>query len=115
MTTVFGLPNCDSCKKARKWLDQHGIVYDFKHVRDQPPQSDTLSGWLETVGWETLLNRRSTTWRTLEDSEKEDLTQGKVRKLMQENPTLIKRPVTVSKDAILVGFKAKTFEDHFLE
>ncbi len=115
MIELIGLPNCDSCKKAKQWLDKQDLEYTFRHIRDVPPKKEELSRWLDSVGWEVLLNRRSTSWRALSDSEKVDLTPEKVTKLILENPTLIKRPVALGPSQILVGFKPDHYQSSFLK
>jgi arsenate reductase len=101
---LFGIKNCDSVKKARRWLDENNVTYQFHDFRKEGLDQATIEGWLTSVSWETLLNKRGTTWRQLEDSRKEHLNPQTAIALMLENPTLIKRPVIVRDDLTLVGF-----------
>jgi len=105
MITVYGLKNCDTCRNALKWLKAEGIEHTFVDVRADGINSEDVSSWMEAVGWETLLNRRGTTWRQLADTDKGNLDQPKAKTLMLEYPALIKRPVFVKGDRVVVGFK----------
>jgi arsenate reductase (glutaredoxin) len=105
MITVYGLKNCDTCRNALKWLKADGIDHTFVDVRADGLSAQDISGWVKAVGWETLLNRRGTTWRKLEESDKENVDQSKAETLMLTHPALIKRPVFVKQDTVIVGFK----------
>lgn len=105
MITVYGLKNCDTCRKARKWLDAEGLEHHFKDVRADGLNGETVNHWISAVGWEVLLNRRGTTWRKLGDSDKHAVDIDKARNLMMEHPALIKRPVFEVNGQVLVGFK----------
>lgn len=109
MITVWGLKNCDTCKKARAALDAAGADYAFKDVRADGLEEATIAGWLEAVGGEVLINRRGTTWRGLSDAEKLRADDAiSAASLLAEAPALIKRPVFVFEDgSVLVGFGAK--------
>ena len=114
MTTLYGIKNCDTVRKARKWLEAQGIDYTFHDVRADGLTKKAVTEWAKAVGWETLLNRRGTTWRQLSDSEKESATNQKAAiDLMLEHPALIKRPVLVHKKGIHVGFKPAEYEALF--
>lgn len=104
MITVYGIRNCDTVKKARRWLDEHGVAYRFHDFRADGLDDASLGAWCAALGWEALLNRKGTTWRKLPDREKQISTSPEAMRLMLENPTLIKRPVLVSGDKVLVGF-----------
>ena len=104
MITVYGLKNCDTCRKARKWLDAEGIQHQFHDVRADGLEPETLNGWIESVGWEGLLNRRGTTWRKLPDTDKGGIDAASARRLMLEHPAMIKRPVIVGEGNVTVGF-----------
>jgi Spx/MgsR family transcriptional regulator len=106
MITVYGLKNCDTCRKALKWLAAQAIDCEFKDVRADGVAVADLKRWAAKVGWETLLNRRSTTWRQLRQSEREGIGEAKAIALMAANPTLIKRPVMESGETCSVGFGA---------
>ena len=100
---VYGLKNCDTTRKAVKLFEKAGRPVEFHDIREELPPR-TLKEWIKALGWEALLNRRSTTWRQLSDAEKTDLNAAKAEALMKKYPTLIKRPV-VSKDKSLeLGF-----------
>jgi len=110
MITLYGLRNCDSCRKARSWLDTAGLEFRFHDLRDDGLPDDALTKWCDVVGWELLLNRRSTTWRGLADTDRSDLDAKKARQLMARHPTLIKRPVIETAETILVGFSSAVQE-----
>ena len=109
MLTVFGIPNCDQIKKAQKWLNDHDIKFDFHDYKKQSITKKQLTDWCKIVDWETLLNKRSRTWKELDDKYKSSLTQTKAIHLMQQHPTLIKRPVVQKGKTILIGFDSKVF------
>ena len=104
MITVYGIKNCDTCRKALKWLKSEIIEHTFHDLRVDGLEEKTLSIWIETVGWETLLNRRGTTWRKLPETDRDGVTPGTAAALMLENPTLIKRPIFDTGAAYFVGF-----------
>lgn len=105
MITVYGLKNCDTCRKALGWLKAEGIAHRFHDVRaDGITQSD-IARFAKAVGWEKLLNKASTTWRELSDREKDDLTGPRALALMAAHPALIKRPVFEAGSKIVVGFR----------
>ncbi len=110
---LFGIKNCDTVKKARRWLDDNGVEYQFHDFRQDGLEKSTLEGWLQSVDWETLLNKRGTTWRKLDDPRKDNLDQAIAVELMLANPTLIKRPVVVTDQGCTVGFKEADFADRF--
>ncbi|WP_417689478.1 arsenate reductase [Pseudidiomarina sp.] len=103
--TIYGIPNCDTVRKARKFLDKHGVDYDFHDVREQPLHAETLTRWLQQVDRDTLINKRSTSWRELSDDEQQLADDGVAIELLQRYPTLMKRPVLAYQEKLLVGFK----------
>ena len=105
MISIYGLKNCDTCRKALKWLQAEGIEHEFKDVRADGLTDAQVKGWIDAVGWETLLNRRGTTWRKLSDAEKDGVDAAKAKALMMEKAALIKRPVFESGSTVIVGFK----------
>jgi Spx/MgsR family transcriptional regulator len=107
MIVVYGLKNCDTCRKALKWLDAEGLEHRFHDVRADGLDAPTLQTWVDELGWETLLNRRGTTWRKLPAAETEGVDAAGAVKLMLNHPALIKRPVFALGDRHLVGFKAE--------
>lgn len=108
MLRVYGLKNCDSCRKARQYLSQHNIEHQFIDLREQPPQPGQVKAWLAILGEERLLNRRSTSWRELPAEQKVpvgQLSEQHIIALICEHPTLIKRPLFVNGASMLNGFK----------
>ena len=108
-TTIYGIKNCDTMKKARAWLDSHGVAYEFHDYKTEGVAKDQLKRWSDQVGWETLLNRAGTTFRKLPDGDKEGLNERKAIALMQEQPSMIKRPVLEAGSKLLVGFKPEIY------
>lgn len=112
-TTLFGIKNCDTVRKARAWLDAHGIVYRFHDLRGDGLDAATLSGWLEQVDTATLVNTRGTTWRQLPEAARRlDDTHAAIA-LMLEFPTLIKRPALLHDGKLTVGFSVASYEKLF--
>ncbi len=105
MTTIYGIKNCDTVRKARKWLEAHDVDYVFHDLRNDGLDKKDLSFWVKSVGWEILLNRRGTTWRQLPDKDKKTINEASAILLMLAQPTLIKRPVLVHHKNVHVGFK----------
>ena len=102
----YGIPNCDTVKKARAWLDERGIGYTFHDYKKEGADPARLAAWSDAVGWEALLNRRGTTFRALSDADKADIDRAKAIRLMEAQPSLIKRPVVEHDGGLLVGFDA---------
>lgn len=113
MIVVYGISNCDTVKKARRWLDQRGIDYRFQDVRQQPLASKQLAAWVQELGANALVNRRSTTWRQLPAAVREGLDDRSAVDLLSEYPTLMKRPVVDLGHVRVVGFDAARYEDLF--
>lgn len=111
--TIYGIRNCDTMKKARAWLEAHGIAHSFHDYRLAGLDRGVLEGWSRAVGWETLLNRSGTTFRKLPEVEKERLTEKKAIALLLEQPSMIKRPVLDIGGRLLVGFKPEQYEAAF--
>ena len=114
MTTLYGLNNCDTCKKARKWLDRFSIAHVFVDYRDQPQSPATLAEWKEQVGgWALMVNKSSTTWRNLSPHRKTPGSDAEWTLLLREYPQLIRRPVVVTDDGVVsqgfsdIGFKQR--------
>ncbi len=103
--TVYGLPNCDTVRKARDWLHARGIAYTFHDQKKLGADPAKLSAWVAAAGWEVLLNRTGTTFRKLSDGDKQGLDAAKAVALMAANPSCIKRPVVEHPGGLLVGFK----------
>lgn len=103
--TIYGIKACDTMKKARDWLDGHGVAYGFHDYKTVGIDRATLQGWAGKVGWEVLLNRAGTTFRKLPDAHKTGLDEAKAIDLMLAQPSMIKRPVLDLDGDLLVGFK----------
>ena len=106
---LYGIRNCDTMKKARAWLESHGVEYDFHDYKIAGIESAKLMAWTKVVGWETLLNRAGTTFRKLPDKSKQNLDEAKAMKLMLEQPSMIKRPVLERGKTLLVGFSPEKY------
>jgi len=110
--TIYGIPNCDTMKKARAWLDGHGVAYGFHDYKNVGIDRQRLESWSKKVGWETLLNRAGTTFRKLPDSDKQGIDEKKAVDLMLAQPSLIKRPVLdLGGGKLLVGFKPEIYKE----
>jgi arsenate reductase len=109
--TLFGIPNCDSCKKARRWLESNDIDYEFHDVRADGLTEKDIQRWLKSVKWEKLLNTRSTTWRNLPEAERDTVDKKNVVQLLVKHPTLVKRPVQESGGRVTLGFSADQFSE----
>jgi len=107
--TIYGIKNCDTMKKARAWLDSHGVTYEFYDYKAAGAPKEKLKAWMSELGWETLLNRAGTTFRKLPDAEKEGLNERKALALMLEQPSVIRRPVLEAGGKLLVGFKPEVY------
>ena len=107
--TIYGIKNCDTMKKARVWLDSHGVAYSFHDYKAEGIDKARLQRWAKEVGWETLLNRAGTTFRKLDDAAKEGLNESKAIALMLEQPSMIKRPVLDLGSKLVVGFKPEIY------
>ncbi|WCT73824.1 ArsC family reductase [Sphingomonas naphthae] len=111
--TLSGIPNCDTVKKARTWLDGRGVTYAFHDYKKAGVDAAALDRWVEALGWEVLLNRAGTTFRKLEPADREGIDRGKAIALMIAHPSLIKRPVVEGEGVLLVGFKPEQYEATF--
>jgi Spx/MgsR family transcriptional regulator len=109
--TVFGIPNCDTVKKSRTWLSDHGVAYAFHDFKKQGVPADQLPGWIAAVGWEKLVNRKGTTWRKLDAATQAAVVDAaSASALMQAQPSVVKRPVVVWADGgVTVGFDSDSF------
>ena len=109
--TIYGIKNCDTMKKARAWLDGHGVAAAFHDYKVSGIDKASLERWVKEHGWETVLNRAGTTFRALPDAEKQGLDAGKAIALMLAQPSMIKRPVLdLGKGKTIVGFKPEIYE-----
>jgi arsenate reductase (glutaredoxin) len=109
MITMYGIPNCDTVKKARVWLDQHGVAYAFHDYKKAGAERAKLEQWAHEHGWETVLNRAGTTFKKLPDADKANLDRDKAVALMLAQPSMIKRPVLDLGHRRLVGFKPEAY------
>jgi arsenate reductase len=107
--TIYGIKNCDTMKKARGWLDGHGVAYSFHDYKTEGIDKEKLKRWSDELGWEALLNRAGTTFRKLPDADKEGLNERKAIALMLAQPSMIKRPVLELGGKLLAGFKPEIY------
>jgi arsenate reductase (glutaredoxin) len=111
MTTLYGIPNCDTVKKARTWLTDHGVEHQFHDFKKQGVPEAALDQWLAALGWEPLVNRKGTTWRKLDDTTRAAVVDAaSARALMLAQPSVIKRPVVQWADGVTVGFDAEAWQ-----
>ncbi len=115
MTTLYGIPNCDTVKRARNWLDEHGVAYEFHDFKKQGVPEAELDQWLRKPGWEALVNRRGTTWRRLDDETRAKVVDARsARVVLLAHPSLIKRPVVNwgAGTGVTTGFDADQWKSH---
>ena len=108
-TTLYGFKSCDTVKKARSWLESHGVAYEYFDYRVKPLDAGTVDGWFRRAGWEAVFNRNSTTFKELPDSEKAAIDEVRAKKMILSETNLIKRPVLDTGDRLLFGFKADAY------
>lgn len=113
MTTLYGIPNCDTVKKARAWLGAHGVEHAFHDYKKAGVDEARLRAWVGRLGWEAVLNRGGTTFRKLPDEAKTGLDAEKAIALMIAHPSSIRRPVVEAGEAMLVGFSPERYADVF--
>lgn len=113
MTTLYGISNCDTIKKAKRWLDSAGIEYRFHDYRKDGIDAETLTQWSTELRWEDLLNRRGTTWRKLPEEQKSAIDQDLAIQLMVEQPAMIKRPLLAYNDQKILGFSEQKYSEIF--
>ena len=113
MITLYGIKNCDTVKKAKLWLAENDIEYHFHDYRTDGLSADSVSHWIAELGWETLLNKRSTTWKQLDADVKENMNEETAKIAILAHPTLIKRPLLDTENARHVGFKPDTYASIF--
>lgn len=109
MITLYGIPNCDTMKKARAWLDERGVAYVFHDYRKAGVDEAALRRWSAKLGWEALLNRAGTTFRKVPETDRSDLTEEKAIALMLAQPSMIRRPMLESGAVLLAGFKPDAY------
>ncbi len=113
MTIIFGIKQCDTVKKAKKWLDENDIPFQFHDLREDGINPNLLNEWLETTSMDELVNRRSTTWRTLSENDQKQISSGNAIHILLSNPTLIKRPVVTHNNKMMIGFKESDYKAFF--
>ena len=109
MSIMYGIKNCDTIKKARKWLEAENIDYTFHDYKKDGVDEALFKSWLSELGWELIINRRGTTWRKLPDEQKENMNNASALEAMLDNPSIIKRPLLVHNGQKLLGFKAEEY------
>jgi arsenate reductase len=116
--TLYGIKNCDTVRKARKWLDTHGVDYQYHDFREDGVDQDAVAAWIEELGWQNLLNRASPSWKALDEPVRLNMDEEKARKSVMSHPTLIKRPLLDTGQQRYTGFSpasyAKIFNAHTL-
>ncbi|MGI4733365.1 MAG: arsenate reductase [Janthinobacterium lividum] len=110
MTTLYGIPNCDTVKKARARLDARGLEYRFHDYKREGVPAERLGAWVARIGWEALLNTRGTTFRKLAEADREGLDAPRASALMIAHPSLIRRPVVEHGDVLLVGLRLEDWD-----
>jgi arsenate reductase len=112
--TMYGIRNCDTVKKARAWLQEHRVAFDFHDYKSAGIDRDRIASWAEELGWERLLNRSGTTFRKLADEQKQDLNEAKAIELMEQQPSMIRRPLIEKDGRLLVGFDPERYRQVLL-
>ena len=111
MITLYGISNCDTVKKAQKWLTENDVSYTFHDFRKDGIDTSQVAQWLETLGWEKVVNKRSTTWRGLSDDKKAAMNTELALAEVMLQPTLVKRPVPDNGKSIIIGFSDKQYQE----
>ncbi len=113
MVTIYGIPNCDTVKKARKWLDDQGIDFQFHDLRQQGLDPQQAKAWIEELGWENVVNKRSTTWKQLDEKQRTTMNASAAVKAIVAQPTLVKRPLLDTGKNRYTGFSTAQYADIF--
>jgi Spx/MgsR family transcriptional regulator len=108
---LYGIPNCDTVRKARRWLDQQALTYDFHDLRADGIDGSLIRQWIERAGWETVVNRRSSSWKTLDPALREAMDASSAIDAVLAQPTLVKRPVLVDGDTLEFGFSEARYRE----
>lgn len=111
MIRLYGLRNCDACRAATKWLKAKKMEFEFVSIREDGIDEDMLTRWQASLDWETLLNKRSKTWRSIPTAERDDLNPERARRLILRFPTVMKRPVLDDGQNVVIGFDASAYEN----
>lgn len=109
MIHIYGIKNCDTMKKAFKWLDDQGIDYQFHDYKKVGVNKEQAQEWLAQLGWENVINKRGTTWRKLDDAVKDTMNETMALDVIIDQPSIIKRPLLIKNDEIILGFKAEDY------
>ena len=111
MITLYGIPNCDTVKKARTWLEKHNVDYQFHDFRKDGLSQSTVENWLNELAWDKVVNKRSTTWRSLDEETKSSMDSSIAVQEILKQPTLVKRPVIESANNLLFGFNETAYQE----
>ena len=111
--TLYGISSCDTIRKAKTWLKNQQIEFEFHDYRKQGLEQQLLQSMISALGWEAMLNRRGTTWRTLPDTVKDQIDQASAMRLMLDNPAIIKRPILATQNRLHVGFSDQQYQEIF--
>ena len=114
MITVYGIPNCDSVRKARMWLNANDIDYIFFDLRRDGLNKEIIASWLKQVKLDELVNKRGTTWRQLSDKQRDSLSQSNATDIILKHPTIVKRPVIDNDGKFIVGFDEARYQEELL-
>ncbi|KZN12799.1 ArsC family reductase [Marinomonas sp. TW1] len=114
MLNIYGIKNCDTMKKAFRWLDEHQVEYQFHDYKKEGVNAELAATWVAKLGWEAVINKRGTTWRKLTDDVKENMNESNAVALMLEQPSVIKRPLIVKNDDVYLGFNAEQYTQTLL-
>ena len=112
-TNLYGIPTCDTVRKARKWLTENGIEHNFVDVRENTPPKTQIEHWVNSLGAAKMVNKRSTTWKNMSDVDRNEAETGDTSAILLANPTLIKRPVLEHGDVLDVGFSVDAYSNYF--
>lgn len=113
MTTLYAIPNCNTVKKARAWLAENNIEYDFHNYKKQGIDKATLQQWVDELSWQVVINRKGMTWRKLDESVRDTMNVEKAIDIMLENQSIIKRPLIVKGDKKILGFNEEEYVEFF--
>ena len=111
MIILYGINNCDTVKKTKKWLENNHVSYEFHDFKKKGVNPVQLRSWVTKLGWEILLNKRSTTWRNLPEETKQNINEVLALVIMEEQPTIIKRPILETPTSCIVGFNEKNYQE----
>ncbi|MBL7005225.1 MAG: ArsC family reductase [Gammaproteobacteria bacterium] len=113
MTILYAIPNCNTVKKARTWLEENNIEYDFHNYKKQGIDESSLKQWVAEFGWETIINRKGMTWRKLDEDTRNNMNSEKAIAIMLENQSIIKRPLIIHNDRKILGFNEAEYQEFF--